>query len=775
MTVEASIGAAQALQSQAFAAYGEGRFADAAEAFRAANAQLEQAGVQPHAMVVVNEANARLNLGQLDTAATLYDRAKRFAREQSYPAAEASAFYGEGLLRQQQGDVDGAATALEQAVSLFEAVGDVASMAQAVGQRGSLLFTVQRYQEAADAMQASVEAARSAGSAPLLCGQLVSAGGVLLALNRHEDAATLLDEASELLPPAYVGTQVEAVLRQNQGLAHLAMGSFEAAREANLRARELALERDDVASALQLEAGLSDIQRFQGDLGGAIEHHRAMMALERTHGLTMKPVAEALRTGIVDQSLGMGAAIPAGRLGAEPAREVFAHLPSVARAERPFVILTPPVVGGRGPLFPRGATAIASYLNAHGIPSLVVPLSHYLEPHTETGRRDAILREVIDDVLTSLNPRAVGLSVTFSHLYPAGLRAARMVREAAGPGLPIVIGGPHVTYWDRECLEEAPYIDVVVRGEGEWTALELVRALDRGEPLDDIFGITFRAADGSLRRNRNRKLGNVLELPPVDFELLPREFAGRMEISGVTSRGCAYRCRFCHEFRFWGGAVREYTPDRIVDEMRRLHALDNRMLGIDDSMLSMQSEYFYRLCEHLKGTPYLGDDFGFLTRVHTITPDGIEAMKRARIASVSVGLESGSEVVLKAMNKGVSLDETMSGLRYARDQGGGDVRVSAFFIVGHPGDSPKESDTTIGFAKGLFEDDLAAYLDVAMFNPYPGTPFFTFPDKHGVEILTMDWEQWRRTNRPIAQLKDYPASGIYLSYLRMLALMEGRR
>ena len=780
MPVEAHIEAAQNLQSQAYAAYGQGRFAAAVDAFTQAIARLDDAGLAPHAMVLVDQANARLNLGQLEQAGVLYERAEELARQQGYPVAEASAYYGQGLVQQQRGDTSAALGMYEAAAELFEEAGDIASAAQTMGQRGALMFTEKRFQDAATAYEGAIIRARSTGSPHLLCTILVSAGGVLVALNQHDEAAGLLEEAAAALPEEYAATHTEMVLRKNQGLAHLALGRFDQARAAHLRARQLAVDSGDMASALQLEAGLSDIQRFQGDLTGAIAHHRAMMALEAAHGVIMQPATEVIRTGITDQSLGMGTRMPAGRVRAESTHRTFAHLNGAhlngaLTQRRPFVILVPPVVGGHGPLFPRGATAIASYLGAHGIPALVVPLSHYVEPHTDTRRRDAIARELVEDLLSTLRPRAVGLSVTFSHLYPAGLRLGRLVREIAGPELPIIIGGPHVTYWDRECLEEAPYIDVVVRGEGEWTALELLRALERGEPLDDIFGLTFRAPDGSLRRTRNRKLGDVLELPPVDFDLLPRDFAGRMEVSGVTSRGCAYRCRFCHEFRFWGGAVREYAPERIVDEMRRLNGLGNRMLGIDDSMLSMQSEYFYRLCEHLSGTPYLGDDFGFLTRVHTITPDGVRAMKRARIASVAVGLESGSEVVLKAMNKGVGLEETMAGLRYARDQGGGDVRVSAFFIVGHPGDSPSESETTIRFADQLFADDLASYLDVAMFNPYPGTPFFIAPEKHGVEILTMDWERWRRTNRPIAQLKDYPASGIYLSYLRMLELMERRQ
>jgi radical SAM superfamily enzyme YgiQ (UPF0313 family) len=372
---------------------------------------------------------------------------------------------------------------------------------------------------------------------------------------------------------------------------------------------------------------------------------------------------------------------------------------------------------------------------------------------------------VVADAVTTLRPRAVGISVTFSFLYPRGLAIARCAKAAA-PAVPVVIGGPHVTYWDRECLAEAPEIDVVVRGEGEWTALELLRAWEAGAGLADVLGITWRDPGGGIRRNPRRPLGDVRELAEVDFGLLPAAFAARMEISGLTSRGCTFRCRYCHEFRYWGGSVREHAVARVVGEMERV-ARDhgNVMAGIDDSMLNMQTPYFLELIDALARSPWLPERFGFLTRVDTLSAEGLAAMVRAGMRGLSVGLESGSDKVLAAMNKGVTREQALAGLRLARDAG---VNVSSFYIVGHPGDDAAESERTIDFVDRLFADQLTQWIDVALFTPYPGTPFFTSPDKHGVRILTLDWTRWRRTNRPVAELDGYPASAIYLAYLRTL-------
>ena len=89
---------------------------------------------------------------------------------------------------------------------------------------------------------------------------------------------------------------------------------------------------------------------------------------------------------------------------------------------------------------------MASYLNHHGVPSVVVPLSHYVDVYLGEEAARARTREVVRDAITSLSPRAIGITATFSYIYPKALEIAAFAREAAPPGTPIIIGGPHVTY-----------------------------------------------------------------------------------------------------------------------------------------------------------------------------------------------------------------------------------------------------------------------------------------------------------------------------------------
>jgi len=765
------------LEGAGHAAYAAGRYPAAAAAWADAVAAARAPGREDELRRLLPLlGHARLGAGDRDGAGACYIEALALARGSGDLLGTAAAHEGLGYLRLQRGEPAAAALSFGRAAQASDGAGDAAGTTRARLAGAGAAYAAGDL-VAAEAGYASVLADLHQGASALeLAGLLTNLGGLRYGLGQPREAAATLEEAAVLLPAEAVGTPLDARIRYNLGLARLSLGELAVAERALEDAAALYRGGGDAAGLAHSLASLSNLRRYRGDLDRAIAHHREVMALEDAGGFTVQETGGLLYANLEDHALHVDVAREGAARAASGGRQVpeadLAARPGQllrdARGQRPFVLFAPPCVGTWGPLFPRGATALASYLNHHGVPTVVVPLSHYVDLYLGDQRARERTREVVRDAIASLAPRAIGISVTFSFLYPKGLEIARFAREAA-PDIPIVIGGPHVTYQDRICLEEAPEIDVVVRGEGEWTALDLLRALEAGASLEAVAGITWRDPEGQIHRNRNRPLGDVLELPEVDFGLLPADFARAMEVSGVTSRGCTFRCRYCHEFRFWGGVVRQYPAARVVGEMERVaRQLGNRMAGIDDSMLSMDDAYFLDLCRQLGASPELPDRFGFLTRVDTITPEGLRAMRQARLGSLSVGLESGSEAVLAAMNKGVTVAQAEAGLRLTRDAG---VGLAGFFIVGHPGDNPEESARTRGWVDGLFAEGLVAHIDAAMFSPYPGTPFFIRPDKHGVEILTLDWTRWRRTNRPICQLTDYPASGIYLAYLELLEVM----
>lgn len=773
-------GRASARSNLASLDYGDGRLAEAAVGFREALTWLDDAGLPTDVAAACNLARALGELGDTDDALERAAKAALAAQVQGAPFFEGMARSLRAQLFDQARRWVEAVPAYQHAVDVFQAAGFAAEatrnrvwLGQAAYRGGDLRRAVAAWSEALPVM-------RDHG-APMDCvWLLIDLGGVCYQLKDHVLAAEALNEALERLPAEAVGTLAETVLRGNRGLALLAAGDFDGARADLVAAASGYEAAGDLERHAHQLASLSNLCRYTGDVSEAVALQERVMALEEAHGFKVEEPGGLLYSALEDRSLSLFSAEEGKARLTEGGQLVYtadteslptAHLKASAGDRgRPILMIAPPQYGVFGPLFPRGATAMASFLNHHGLPTVVLPLAEYVDDFAgaETARRR--LEQVVADALDAIDPWAIGLSVTFTYLYPRGLEIAELIRRLR-PDLPIVIGGPHVTYYDRECLGETAAIDVVVRGEGEWTGLEVFRALQAGQTdLSDIQGCTWRAPDGSIRRNRHRTLGNVLELPPTDFGLLPANFASTMEVSALTSRGCTFRCSYCHEFRYWGGVVREHPAERIVAEMEAIgRDHGNRMQGIDDSMLDMRSDYFLNLVDQLGKSPWLPDQFGFLTRLDTITAEGLKAMKRTGILSLSVGAESGSQEVLDAMNKGLKVEQTTEALSLTREHG---IHANAFFIIGHPGSSTEAEAVTRDFIDHLFTEDLVQWTDQSIFTPYPGTPYYSHGHKFGVRILSKDWTKWRRSNRPICELETYSANAIYLDYLRILEVQS---
>jgi anaerobic magnesium-protoporphyrin IX monomethyl ester cyclase len=772
------------LTQEAAEASAHGRLDEAEKKLRELLAWREHSHLPPDSLSFSNLAGCLLAQGRAEEAHLLGARALEAARFSGNPSEHGIALWTCGQARQALGQLEPARRDLEEAVALLEPVGPPLAAVQALIALGGVQYLAGEWRIAEHLWKKAIPVLRLLDLPLHLAGLLTNLGGLLHKLGQYSEAATVLDEAASRLPAEEKMSALAMQLRGNRGLALCVIGRLDEA-EADLEeAASCALNCGAFATAAQRHLDLSQVCQWRGDYEGAIRHQRELMQLQREHGVMVQTPPAQCERPVPSQIEGVACQQQLVAPGPDPA--FISHFNSTSKTMvpsnigasshsrcqdtgRPVVLLAPPMEDLHGPLFPRGATSVASFLNAHGVSALVVPLSHYLDStmpgagSLDRSRQQAIIR----DVLVSLRPRAIGITIPFTHLYPTGLDLARMVRRS-DEKVPIVVGGPHVTYQDQECLHDAPEIDVVVRGEGEWTLLNLLEAWSQRRDLSSVAGITWRTPQGEIRRNPRRPLGDLLELPELDFSLLPHDFCRHMQLSGITGRGCLFRCTFCHEFRFWGGVARQYPVETVVRELERLATLyDNRMYGIDDSMLDLRSPYFFDLCHQLARSPHMPDSFGLLTRVDTLSAEGLQAMRQAGIERLALGIESGSDRILAAMNKGFDSAILRTGLEMTHQAG---VRVSAFLMVGHPGDSVEESQMTHDFVNRLFVDELITWIDPAMFVPYPGTPIFAHPDRYGVEILCKDYRQWHRCTRPIAQLIDFPANEIQLAYLQLLAM-----
>ncbi len=401
--------------------------------------------------------------------------------------------------------------------------------------------------------------------------------------------------------------------------------------------------------------------------------------------------------------------------------------------------------------FPRGALSLATFLNVRSVPTAVVPLDYHVKGSPDQHEIDSSVLSAVRDAIEEYDPQVVGVSCPYTMLYPLTLKVVEWCRDLK-PALSVGLGGPHVSYLDGECFKDSSGVDWVVRGEGEWTLLELLETIKQGGDLSKVRGITFRRGE-EIVSTPLRPPGDVTELPPLDYSLLPEGFVRSTQVSIVASRGCAYRCAYCNESRFWGRRVRRVPVERVVDEIRTLaDRYDNHAVGLEDSMFHMKSSYFYDLMKRIEGLR-LNPGFYLLSRVDTVTDDGFRAMKRAGIKNLVLGIESASPRVLAMMRKGIDMEQIVGALEGAARSG---LTTGTFWIVGHPGDSMKESEITLESIDAFYRRGLMQTSEIALFVPYPGTDIFEAPERFGVRILTFEWERWGRFNtEPVCELEDF--------------------
>ncbi len=410
--------------------------------------------------------------------------------------------------------------------------------------------------------------------------------------------------------------------------------------------------------------------------------------------------------------------------------------------------------------FPRGLMQIASFLQGHGCSVSVLPLAYALE--YKQSWTDGDLKDILACAMKEAQPRMVAVSNLYTFDHPDCLRILEICRQLDERIL-TVIGGPHVTFLDELCLQ-SPFVDVVARGEGEWTMLDLMSVLKDGRDFGNVQGITFRH-HGETIRNPDRPLGDLSELPPLDFGMLPAEFIKEAGIHGVSNRGCAYRCAYCVESVFWK-RKRQHPVQQLLHEIITLKQdYGTYLLGFFESMIDTESGQFLELTTELrKHKASLPPHFYIHARADCLTESTIDAMGKSGISQVSLGVESGSPTVRKRMNRHMPnevITETCARLRRKN------IDVHTYWIIGHPGDNPAEAEVSLKYLDYLYEKDLSTSSGCMMFLPYPGTRFFREPEQHGVEILSLDWPKWdRHGEMPPTQLTEFTAADIHSFYKR---------
>jgi hypothetical protein len=337
------------------------------------------------------------------------------------------------------------------------------------------------------------------------------------------------------------------------------------------------------------------------------------------------------------------------------------------------------------------------HLRIPGVPDTLPSILSYVQRPHGNPFSDFYEQRVMDPLLRD-PPDLVGLSIVGASQVAAGLTLARMVKERL-PDCHVTLGGPylsrlrHVVVAQRHRL--AACADSVVLFEGEHTLATMVDSLQRGMPIASVPNVIPLTSDHepTITDDTIMPLGDIPS-PIFDRRQLDRYLAPYHVLPALTSRGCYWgRCAFCTHGHVYRRSYRQRAPKEVVAELCRLHAAHGaRHFTLNDECL--HPEFVRSLCCELA---HASLDFRFLCDCRpepSFTLELCREMYRVGFRSVYLGIESGSNRVLRKMRKGTTSEEAAVVLRNMADAGL-DTNVMLFF--GFPTESDEEARETIQF------------------------------------------------------------------------------
>ncbi len=370
------------------------------------------------------------------------------------------------------------------------------------------------------------------------------------------------------------------------------------------------------------------------------------------------------------------------------------------------------------------------------------------------------LREYITEVITAEKPKIIGVS-TATENFNNTIRILRIIR-ASHPNIVTLLGGIHPTFTVEECLEYDE-VDIVVRGEGEKTIVELANYFLEGQgSLPDIQGIGFKKNQHVILTPERDVIHNLNEIPfPArgDFDLSRYQ----VPFSIVSTRGCPGRCVFCVSRVINKGRYRERSIENIMAELKTLpFDENNRFLAFQDSTLTSNRRRLLELCCRLKDS-LPGVSWWCESRVDTLDEEMLQAMKESGCAGIEFGVEAGSQEVLNLIRKNITLEQVRNTVQMTSKAG---IKPICTIMLGHHCDTKKTLRESIDLAISLKKD----YGSDVFFNvvtPYPGTPFLMQKDEYGIEILAKTYDDFS-PNNPIFNTKNLNANEIREAYINAM-------
>jgi radical SAM superfamily enzyme YgiQ (UPF0313 family) len=380
--------------------------------------------------------------------------------------------------------------------------------------------------------------------------------------------------------------------------------------------------------------------------------------------------------------------------------------------------------------------------------------------------KEEVLREVRDAL-------CLAVSLVTGPMIKETVEIARAVKEW-DPDFPVILGGWHPSLLPKQTLE-CEYIDIVVRGQGEDSMLEVVQHIESGSSLDLVAGIGFKRG-GKLFFTTERPLRPLVEMPPkayeiADFDAYERS-CGRRWAMYTSSLACPFNCSYCTNAGVYGRKWNALPAEQFVEETTDLATRYRLELiwVVDDNFL-VDLDRARAIAEGLvrKDSKFTWSIQATTNLTARLSIEDLRLLQRSGLRQICQGVDSASPKILKAMNKEFQDFDSIYQSADRCLQAG--IRPSFNIIFAFPGEGRPERLDTVRFMMDVCRKFPGAEFWTNIFTPYPGSPIMERAAEIGIEV-PKSLEGWvdffpRYTQLPWMKGKDHHRLQVMRDYLRI--------
>lgn len=323
-------------------------------------------------------------------------------------------------------------------------------------------------------------------------------------------------------------------------------------------------------------------------------------------------------------------------------------------------------------------------------------------------------------------PDLVGITMLTAN-YKAAINMARMIKKM-DHGVKIAVGGAHATL-DPEGTIEQDELDYVIRGEGESTFLELVD----GRNERDILGLSWKRNTVAVHNEERPFVENLNELPFPARDAFLNELSHAELGYVMTGRGCPYSCSYCASPRLWHGTTRFRSIDNVLEELAYLKEnLETQVIHFTDDTFNLNQKRTEDLCQRIIENA-LDVQWVCEARIDHLEPGLLELMKEAGCVRVKIGVESGSDRILKSIHKGTNREMIRKGAAMIKAAG---IPMTIYLMAGFPDETNADLRQTIELAREVDAD----YYSLSILAPYYGTKIWEELKQSNHKLEKEHWE-----------------------------------